>query len=186
MVLPAGSTPRPTRVKQSSLITEHTGHTSAPALPSTDVCVASSSWPRRRTTCGRSMGGGGARGRSRGAARRRCGDVCATMLDHRALTRAPNQTHHTRAAHTHAPCAQTSARSFAHPHSLAASTVGDRPMCASGVGLCLSANYARYKAQWRSIRYAVSTRVVLRRCARRVASPLRACVRADAEVGPVY
>lgn len=62
--------------------------------------------------------GGGARGRSRGAARRRCGDVCATMLDHRALTRAPNQTHHTR-AHTsivymHSRSWRARARAIAH------------------------------------------------------------------------
>lgn len=38
------------------------------------------------------MGGGGRRS-LRGAARRRCGDVCATMLDHRAYTGAPNRSH---------------------------------------------------------------------------------------------
>lgn len=54
-----------------------------------------------------SLMGGGAR-RSRGAARHRCGDVCATILDHRARTRAPNQCHltHSRTC-THAHIAVT-------------------------------------------------------------------------------
>lgn len=42
------------------------------------------------------MGGGGRRS-LRGAARRRCGDVCATMLDHRAYTGAPNRSHRSHA-----------------------------------------------------------------------------------------
>lgn len=85
-----------TRVNQSSLITEI--HTATWSPPAVSVDRTSSARNTTGTTGVSSLMGGGAR-RSRGAARHRCGDVCATMLDHRARTRSPNRNHR---MHTHA------------------------------------------------------------------------------------
>lgn len=83
-----------TRVKQSSLITPNTKTPLVCRLfrrPRYITWFSSSRNNERRRRRRRLTGGR----RSRGAARRRCGDVCATMLDHRARTTVPNRSHHT-------------------------------------------------------------------------------------------